>query len=182
MVFFIATTFILLVSNIFLLFGMRRLAAKTMHDDISNLPNYSYVKLYLNKNLSKKNIAIAILDINNFKTFNSISIHCGDNVLYEFAEEIKKLMYGTAIICRYRLGDEFVLIFNDTEREEIIANINIVQQYFSNYAFSCLPEMQDYRLGFCYGISEIKPETENQDSFLAVAELELAKAKREIKT
>ena len=148
-------------------------------DELTDLPNFSYLKSYLTKKNKKNQLALVILDINNFKAFNRISIHTGDMVLKEFSDVLKLFFKGKALICRYRLGDEFALIFLDKRKTEIEETMNLLTFFFKEYAFKCLSENKDYRISFCIGVSHLDADALNFNNFFDAAELELARAKRD---
>ncbi|MFZ4398683.1 MAG: GGDEF domain-containing protein [Bacteroidales bacterium] len=175
MIYLIILSFFLLFSNVALYLSMLYFRGKSMKDELTDLPNYRYLNLYLKKNLKRKKLRISILDINNFKEFNNINIHKGDEVLKEFSYQLKTLLTEDDIVCRYRLGDEFALVFHDKTKAEVIEEINNIIFYFNNYSFSCLAEMKDYRISFCYGVSD----SENANTFFENAEEELAASKME---
>ena len=112
----IAFAFIIII---LLLILVNRLATEVVVDAQSGLKNYRWfqkrLQLLVKKN--KKNgipFSIAILDIDNFRRFNKIGIEVGDDVLYEFATHLNNLVVdytGTHDVVRYRLGDEFAIIF-----------------------------------------------------------------------
>jgi len=148
-------------------------------DDLTGLSNFRYLKLYLKNTAKKYKIVLAIIDLNNFKKFNEISISKGDEVLIEFSNELNNLLISKAILFRYRMGDEFALVFHNKNKDEIISEIKMIKSYFKKYSFKCLPDMKDYRIDFCYGLSEIDNNSTNIDKLFEVAELELANGKRE---
>ncbi|MEI6695576.1 MAG: GGDEF domain-containing protein [Bacteroidota bacterium] len=168
---------ILIVSNTFFLAKMLFFKKLSLIDELTDLPNYSYLKSYLSKKKKTNQLALVLLDINNFKAFNRISIHTGDMVLKEFSDVLKLFIKDKALICRYRLGDEFALVFLDKSKTEIEETIHLLTSFFEEYVFKCLSENKDYRIGFCMGISHLDADAVNFDIFFDAAELELAKTK-----
>lgn len=63
-------------------------------------------------------LSLAFIDIDHFLKINDTYGHAGgDEVLVQVASILKELADKTAVICRYG-GDEFVLLFPNTEREQ----------------------------------------------------------------
>jgi len=177
--FLFAAVILLILSNCIFFTLMMRFKKKSNTDELTGLSNFRYLKLYLKNNRKNNHLGLVILDINNFKEFNNLSIHKGDKVLKEFSEELKTLLNESVFICRYRLGDEFALVFRNKSKVEMVAGVDLVIAYFNNYAFRCLDDMPDYRMHFCYGLSELTSDAPNFEDFFDTAEMELATAKRE---
>lgn len=63
-------------------------------------------------------LSVAFIDIDHFLKINDTYGHSGgDDVLVQVAATLNELSGENAIVCRYG-GDEFVLLFPDTEREQ----------------------------------------------------------------
>ncbi len=180
MMFLIIALILLIVSNCIFFYLMIRFMKKSVTDELTGLNNFRYLKLYLKNKRKNNQLGLAILDINNFKVFNNISIHKGDNILQEFSEEMKMLLGENVLICRYRLGDEFALVFLNKSKSEIQVALQVMITYFNTFFFKCLEEdMPDYSISFCYGISELATDEANFETLFYKAESELATAKRE---
>ncbi len=148
----------------------------SLHDEFTTLPNYRALNKYLKKNINRS-LKIAIIDIDNFKKFNKISIRKGDEVLKEFSDILKHHLSEKAFIARYRFGDEFALVFNsDYEADN---ELNNLKDFLKTYYLKSLPEMPDYRIGFSFGISFHEKEDIKFSKLLENAELMLAMKKKE---
>lgn len=170
---------VLLISNCIFFASMLFYRKASLHDELTALPNFRALKLFLKSNLNFCYIGLVILDIDNFKDFNRINIHKGDEVLIEFSKVIKDLLNQNSNVFRYRLGDEFTLVFRNKSKEEIKIEMKKIQSYFQLYSFKCLPEKKNYRICFCYGISELAANYDKFNSLFETAEHELANAKYE---
>lgn len=63
-------------------------------------------------------LSLAFIDIDYFLRINDTYGHAGgDEVLIQVASTLKELTGETTVVCRYG-GDEFVLLFPNTEREQ----------------------------------------------------------------
>lgn len=95
-----------------------KLQVMAMHDQLTQLPNrrflYESGKRILSSAVrNKTNIAVAFIDINNFKPINDTYGHSvGDNLLIWFASHLSQLTRDSDIVARYG-GDEFVILFNN---------------------------------------------------------------------
>jgi diguanylate cyclase (GGDEF)-like protein len=174
----IALLILLFLTNFVLLVKMLHFRKVSLQDELTKLPNFRQLNSFLRtKNKLNKQV-IAIIDIDNFKDFNKISIHKGDEVLKEFSNELNNLLFSKAFISRYRLGDEFAIVYLNKSKDEVEKEILKVKSYFNNYSFKCLTENINYRITFCYGISLIQANLLTIETAFDIAELELAEAKR----
>lgn len=73
---------------------------------------------------ARQTVAFAFIDIDDFKKFNDKYGHSfGDKCLTTIANEINKLCNNKIVPIRYG-GDEFLIIFLDTDKDEVIRNIS----------------------------------------------------------
>ena len=92
---------------------------------------------------------------------------------------MKNYFSKDVIICRYRLGDEFAIIFPDKGKEEVSEELLLLCNHFNDYTFSSLPdEYINFCIRFSYGISDINSRILHLDDLLLQAEAELANAKK----
>lgn len=153
----------------------------SLKDELTDLPNYRSLRNFITYSSKTKHLSFVLLDINNFKEFNSITIQKGDDVLREFSDVLKKMLDKDVFICRYRFGDEFAFVFQNKNISEIELTVKKLQHNLSEYEFKCLAEMKDYRLSFCYGTSVLDAGNTDADLLFKAAETELAMAKKEKK-
>ncbi len=153
-------------------------------DEITSLNNYRWFYKYLSRKFSlyknqNKKLSIAIIDIDNFRVFNKINVHTGDEVLNEFAYEMNNFFMKEAIITRYRMGDEFALIFLNKNKDGVTNRFFSLCKHFNEYSFNGLPDdFKDYKISFSYGIAELNSDIHHLDDLLFKAEADLAEAKK----
>ena len=84
---------------------------------------------------------IVMCDIDDFKRINDVYGHMvGDKILSLIADRLKKLLSDADIICRYG-GDEFIIIFRNTNIDDVtrkIENIkdNILEQITMSFGLT----------------------------------------------
>lgn len=88
---------------------------------------------HINNNRRKESYIIAMFDIDNFKSINDKLGHeVGDIVLVELVKFIKKNIREIDVV--YRLhGDEFIVLFDSNNREEITKKIDSIRLQFLKY-------------------------------------------------
>ncbi len=107
------------ISNIYLIKYMQELA---ITDSLTGLYVQRYFKELLEEEIKiaryyNRELSLAIFDLDNFKHINDTYGHnAGDEVLVRFANILKSRLRETDIISRYG-GDEFAVIFPDTENK-----------------------------------------------------------------
>lgn len=117
------------------LIKVRELEDRVQHDGLTGAHNRAYFndtfqQEFLHSNQNNLPLALAMIDIDNFKLVNDTHGHiAGDGVLAAVVKSIASQIRHTDILCRYG-GEEFALILPDTHRmaahailERIKANI-----------------------------------------------------------
>ena len=98
------------------------------YDNLTGLPNRNLLHEHLttavdNAQRDKKQLAIAMLDLDNFKDVNdSLGHGAGDNLLIETAKRIKQCIRKNDIVARLG-GDEFIIVLVGTTLPDDIDNI-----------------------------------------------------------
>lgn len=104
---------------LFLIFMMNFYRRISMTDAQTGLKNYrwfvKHIELFVAKSQKHSNFvfSVALIDIVNFRRFNNLNISAGDKILEKFAKELDSFFENkSSTVIRYRLGDEFAIIFN----------------------------------------------------------------------
>ncbi|MCY0096611.1 putative bifunctional diguanylate cyclase/phosphodiesterase [Hoeflea ulvae] len=105
----------------------KRILQMARFDSLTNLPNRSWFKeivaLKNAKARPRQNLALAVLDIDDFKHVNDTMGHVnGDRLLSAVANRLRSLSRQKIVISRFG-GDEFVLFFPDVENAEELRTI-----------------------------------------------------------
>jgi len=92
-----------------------KLKTATLHDPLTGLPNRSYIKAHLDKELAvakeqNKNISAIHIDLDHFKEANDSYGHAaGDHILIEIAKRMKISCDADKVVARIG-GDEFLMV------------------------------------------------------------------------
>jgi diguanylate cyclase (GGDEF)-like protein len=125
----------------------------------------------------KTSLAIAMIDIDHFKTVNDTYGHqCGDLALKHFADILKGCIKRPSdIICRYG-GEEFVIILPNTDLEGARVLMESVRSTTKNSEFNCEGKVITFTVSI--GVSSRVIATEQDSALLhAFADKLLYKAK-----
>jgi diguanylate cyclase (GGDEF)-like protein len=152
------------------------------YDSLTHLPNRHLLHERLrgamaNSQRDKKQLAIAMLDLDKFKKVNDTLGHgAGDSVLIECAKRIKGCIRKNDIAARLG-GDEFIVVFVGTSLPEDIANIG-------NKLSAALAEPYQIQNQFVYstasiGIALYPDDALNIDDLLKNVDRAMYRAKTE---
>jgi len=124
---------------------IKELENSANYDFLTGVPNRKYFFEKAPKIIEKsKNIALAMIDIDNFKSINDTYGHnTGDKVIKALANHIKQSIKGKDIIARLG-GEEFVLLLQDIKTLDAINFVNKICKDISkikvdgiNFTISC---------------------------------------------
>lgn len=100
----------------------QKLESQSIRDGMTGLFNRSFMEVALERELHRagrreKELAVLMIDIDNFKQFNDTFGHqAGDVVLRQVADALRVGVRGEDIVCRYG-GEEFVVILPEVATE-----------------------------------------------------------------
>ncbi|MFH0895964.1 MAG: GGDEF domain-containing protein [Bacteroidota bacterium] len=115
---------------------------KTKKDSLTGLPDYRSFELQLIKSircLEKKNhpFGVVLMDVDDFHQYNKTGYEKGDEVLKNFAAALFQNFSDIAFCARFRMGDEFVLLFDPAEENEIVKRLEEKKSNV-NYTYSLI--------------------------------------------
>ena len=136
----------------------------------------AYRKTYFNKQLdemikNKKEGAVVVIDIDNFKNVNDTYGHLiGDDVLKEFATVIKNNIRGNDVFARWG-GEEFLLLLQNSTFENVMVKTEELRKFIDKHTFKTIGD-----LTASFGIAK-KEENDGIHSLLQRADKALYEAK-----
>ena len=149
-------------------------------DNLTQLPNRNLLIEHLtaaieNAKRDKKQIAIAMLDIDNFKDINdSLGHSVGDKLLVESANRIKSCIRKNDIVARLG-GDEFIIVLVGTITEIDVDNIG--QKLLNTLAQPYTIDDQSVHYTASIGIARYPNDADNIDTLLRNADQAMYNAK-----
>lgn len=150
-----------------------------MVDSLTGTYNRRYMETCLKKEIMrceryKKNASVCILDIDNFKNINDTYGHqTGDDILVNFASQIKKSIREEDVLCRYG-GEEFLVILPET----CINGAKNLAERIQNSIFTD-PLLKHYKITFSAGIASYPCNGKTIEELISIADSFLYKAKKE---
>ena len=150
------------------------------HDELTSLPNRLLFKEYLNRALARKrrdggNLALLFVDLDNFKFINDSQGHdAGDELLREVSNRIKDSVREADLVTRFG-GDEFTIIVEDAENENL--------DHLSNRILSLLTEKYvisgaEQYVSASIGVAIFPNDGEDSNTLLKSADAAMYQAKK----
>jgi len=154
-------------------------------DALTGVLNRSYFTQLFDAILRKstrynENFILAFIDIDDLKSINDKFTHnAGDYALIEISKCISKAIRDSDIFARYG-GDEFVLIFFNTDRKKVENKLESIRDSLKERLF----EYDSFKieLSFSYGLSLFPDDALNLKSLIKHADKNMYKFKKPHKT
>lgn len=147
-------------------------------DPLTRILNKKSITEYAQKALTEgKSVALAMMDIDNFKNVNDTFGHMfGDKVIRATADVIKHAVGETAVAGRMG-GDEFMIVFEDYKDELTLRNM--LRCIKTNMANIYQGQMGNTRLSCSIGVSRFDRDADNYKELFQIADkcLYIAKQK-----
>ncbi|MEH7072505.1 diguanylate cyclase [Neobacillus drentensis] len=149
-------------------------------DELTQLYNRKFLLDVFERNIkdlirTKQIFSIAILDLDHFKYINDTFGHLsGDKVLKTFANFLKQATRSSDTVFRYG-GEEFVILFQNTNQNEGVEIVTRLINDFSKVQFN--KEGGVYSVTFSAGVFTVNHPEILLESALKAADLALYKAK-----
>ena len=133
---------------------------------------------------SRQPFTIIIIDLDHFKDVNEQEPFrvLGDQVLREFATNLRGECRNNEPVFRYKIGDEFLVLAANTEADPAGRGFaNRLRNFFANYQYTNPLGGNDFRVTISAGVADTNPSSELRDTperLLARAEAALNNAKK----
>jgi len=114
--------------------------AKSMEDALTKLANRAafddyYAKALLKFHSKNFDLAIIVLDLDDFKRINDTYGHtAGDKTLQVIANTLRKHIDDNTFVARYG-GEEFVLIISNADQQKVLKKLNVIRQQIARLPF-----------------------------------------------
>ncbi|PMH44629.1 hypothetical protein BCU68_12320 [Vibrio sp. 10N.286.49.B3] len=151
-----------------------------LHDELTGLPNRSLLIEYIESSMkhahrSNKQLAVAFLDLDNFKLINDLRGHSvGDKVLKEVAYRFNQVLTDDDFVARFG-GDEFVFCFSSLNSlKEAEYKIKLIKDIF-NTSFD-IP-YHSLLIDCSIGVSIYPDDGEEVETLIRKADIVLHRAK-----
>jgi diguanylate cyclase (GGDEF)-like protein len=107
---------------------------QAMHDELTMLPNRAHLYRSLDRRLQggAESVAVAVLDLNQFKDVNdTLGHHAGDEVLVEAARRLRRDLPASAFVARLG-GDEFAIVLQGfAKADEAVERMGVLERVFA---------------------------------------------------
>ncbi|HNW69470.1 MAG TPA: GGDEF domain-containing protein [Bacteroidales bacterium] len=162
----------------YLFFRLRMVRKLAITDEHSGIMNYRGLQSCFKKIVRKYPVSsMALIDIDNFRSFNEESYALGDAVLKEFSVFINGVLPKNSVFARFRIGDEFIIIFKNTTFSNAEKRLEEIKQQCRNHSFECLNAFPDHRISFTEGMVELNTGQNDIEKYLLTTEINLKKNK-----
>jgi diguanylate cyclase (GGDEF)-like protein len=165
------------LQNILSFVTMRDLASI---DPLTKLYNIGFFRDKLSEELNRAqrfqhSLSIAIIDLDNFKYFNDTFGHqAGDQLLIRLSQIFSKYFRDTDLVARYG-GDEFIIMFPETKKEEAAKMVATLLSNFRLYGTD--QATVERKIAFSAGIAAYPEDGLNPSELIKNADRALYEAK-----
>ncbi|WP_129596634.1 sensor domain-containing diguanylate cyclase [Anaerophilus nitritogenes] len=123
---------------------------------------------------------LCMIDLNNLKKINDVYGHlAGDLAIQHFADILKNNVRSSDILGRFG-GDEFVLIFLNSTRQQTQKKIELIFQKISEHPLTY--DHNEFYVDFSFGVAEFPKDSTDHKELFKIADLRMYKNKNNKKT
>ena len=143
----------------------------------------AFNKAFMHKKLdevfrgNRRSNSIAIMDIDYFKNYNDKNGHMeGDNLLKMLSQLITDSLREDDMLFRFG-GEEFVILFSDTERKDAVMVAQRIRQKVADFVFPYEERQPNGDLTISVGVASSPDDATEKQRLLEIADERLYKAK-----
>lgn len=161
----------------------RMLKSRVMRDSLTNLYNHSMIHHHLQREILiaeryQREVSIALLDIDNFKSVNEKYGHqTGDKILKELSSFLETKLRKVDSIGRYS-GQAFLIVLPNTDAKSAMMLINSLREEFAATARSGEQTYKKFFVTFSAGIASF-PKFKKATELITAANQALSQAKEQ---
>ncbi len=150
-------------------------------DSLTSIHNSRYLflideKKIENAKIKNRKLALLMIDINDFKSFNDNYGHLvGDKILKEFAKVLKKSVRKSDSVIRYA-GDEFIIILYDCDKKDYFKVIERIVKNIRNLKVK-IDDGKVLSIEASIGASFLPDDANNLSELLKIADKRMYKNK-----
>jgi diguanylate cyclase (GGDEF)-like protein len=162
----------------------RTLRSEMIEDSLTGLLNHTRILEQLDLEIvrSKRNaspLSFAMIDIDHFKTINDSHGHpVGDRVIKGLARLLKQRLRKMDSIGRYG-GEEFAIIFPQTEGKELLNKLEEIRRGFSKLLHRSADPLIEFSATFSIGLAQLTDTINTVDKMVQAADKALYMAKEQ---
>jgi diguanylate cyclase (GGDEF)-like protein len=159
--------------------SFKDLKDESARDSLTQLLNVGHFRDLIGEEITRarsfgRSLSLSIIDLDNFKYYNDTLGHqAGDNLLKRLSEIFKKHFREMDKIGRYG-GDEFIVMFPETKKEEAAKLVQSLLNTLQMYEFS---KQSEKRVSFSAGISAYPEDGGHSSELIKAADKALYEAK-----
>lgn len=141
-------------------FEMTQMAVR---DSLTNLFNRRYFfevgsSIFANFKRKNLNLAVAMIDIDNFKSVNDTYGHpIGDKVIIALARHLQSGLRETDIVSRFG-GEEFCIILTGTQAEQAVEVLNRIRERVNQEVFTS-EATEEFNISISIGLQTLAKDT-----------------------
>ena len=143
----------------------------------------AFNKAFMHKKLdevfngNRRQAAIMIMDIDHFKNYNDKNGHMeGDNLLKSLSALLSDSLREKDMLFRFG-GEEFVILFPETNREDVVMVAERIRQRVADYVFPFEERQPSGNLTISVGVAFCPDDSLEKQKLLEIADERLYKAK-----
>ena len=157
----------------------KKLEEMANRDGLTGAFNKAFMHKRLDEvfNGNRRQAALAIMDIDYFKSYNDQNGHMeGDNLLRSLAKLLSESLRGDDMLFRFG-GEEFVILFLDTTSENVAMVAERIRQKVADYVFPFEEKQPNGNLTISVGVAFCPTDASVKQDLLTIADERLYKAK-----